>query len=50
MGHLTYVILKLVSNLVADLNIVSNPEFFTRFCTSSHVFDAKNNKERAIFY
>ena len=35
-GALTYVVLKTVSSLMADFNVVSNPDFFILFCTSSH--------------
>ena len=37
---------------MADFNVVSNPDFFILFCTSSHTgtFFAKNIIERVIFY
>ena len=51
MGALTYVILKTLSSLMADWNVVSNPEFFMLFRTSSHIFLCeKNTSECAIFY
>ena len=50
MGALTYVVLKSFSSLTADWNVVSNPEFFILFQTSSHIFCAKNMSECAIFY
>ena len=42
-------VLKTVSSLMADLNVVSNPEFFMFFRTSSYIFGAKNISERSIF-
>ena len=51
MGPLTYVVLKTVPSLIADLNVVSNPGFFIFFPTSSlHIFGAKNTSVGAIFY
>ena len=50
MGALTYVILKTLSSLMADWNVVSNPEFFMLFRTSSHIFSVKNISECAISY
>ena len=35
---------------MADLNVVSNPEFFMLFRTRSYIFRAKNTNECAIFY
>ena len=49
MGAFTYVVLKMASSLMADWNVVSNPEFFMLFHTSSHIFRAKNMTECAIF-
>ena len=45
MGAFTYMVLKAVSSLMADWNVVSSPESFILFRTSSHIFFAKN-----IFY
>ena len=53
MGPLTYVVLKTVSSLIADLNVVSNPGFFIFFShklSSHHIFGAKNTSVGAIFY
>ena len=50
MRPLTYVVLKTVSSLMADCNVVSNPEFFKLFRTSSRTFCAKNISECAILY
>ena len=50
MGALSFVVLKTVSSLMSDCNVVSNPEFFMLFRTSSHMFCAKNISECAIFY
>ena len=43
-------VLKMVSSLLADWNVVSNPEFFMLFRTSSHIFSVKNISECAISY
>ena len=43
-------VLKMVSSLMADWNVVSNPEFFMLFRTSSHIFSVKNISECAISY
>ena len=48
MGTLTYVVLKRVSSLMADWNVISNPEFFMLFHTSCHIFGAKSTSECAI--
>ena len=50
MGALTYVVLKTVSSVMADWNVVNNPEFFVPFHTSSHIFCGKNMGKCAIFY
>ena len=50
MTSLTYVVLKTVFSLTADWNVVSNPEFFMLFRTSSHIFCAKNISDCAIFH
>ena len=50
MRALTYAVLKMVFSLMADWNVVSNPEFFILIHTSSHIFCAKNISECAIFY
>ena len=48
MEPLTYVVLKTASSVMADLNVVSNPEFMF-FCTSSHIFGAKNTVNVPFF-
>ena len=50
MRALTYAVLKTVFSLMADWNLVSNPEFFILIHTCSHIFCAKNISECAIFY
>ena len=50
MRALTYAVLKMVFSLMADWNVVSNPEFFILIHTSSHIFCAKNISECTIFY
>ena len=45
MGPLTYVVLKTVSSVMANFNVVRNPRFFMMFWTSFHVFDDKNTNE-----
>ena len=49
MGALTYVVLKTVFSLMADWNVVSNPEFFMLCHTTSHILCAENTSECAIF-
>ena len=49
-GPLTYVVLKTVSSLMADWNVVSNPKFLMLFHASSYIFGIKNVTECAIFY
>ena len=34
---------------MADLNVVSNPEFFILFHINSHIFGAKNTSDCANF-
>ena len=50
MGPLTYVVLKTVSSVMANFNVVSNPRFFMMFGTSFRIFDAKNTNEYVIYY
>ena len=50
MRALTHAVLKTVFTLMADWNVVSNPEFFILIGTSSHIFCANNVSECAIFY
>ena len=50
MGALTYVVLKTAPSLMADWNVVNNPQFFKLFRTSSHIFCTKNISKCAIFY
>ena len=47
---MTYVVLKMISSLMADLNVFSNLEFFRLFRTSFNIFDTKNTSECAILY
>ena len=47
---LTYVVLKTVSSLMANCNVVKNLELFTLFGTNSHIFHAKNISECVTFY
>ena len=51
MGALTYVVLKTVSSLMADWNVVNNLDWvFVMFHTSSHISCAKKMSACAIFY
>ena len=52
MGALTYVVLKTVSILMADWNVVSNPilSILCCFAQAFHIFCAENISECAIFY
>ena len=43
-------VLKMVSSLMADWNVVSNPEFFMLFHTSSQIFSVENISECVISY
>ena len=46
MGPLTYVFLKMISSVMADLNVIV--KFFMLFRTSPHVFVAENTSECVI--
>lgn len=46
MGLLTYVFLKMISSVMADLNVIV--KFFMLFRTSAHVFVAENTSECVI--
>ena len=49
MGALTYVVLKTVFSLMADWNVVSNPEFFMLCRTTSHILCAENTSQVTFF-
>ena len=50
MGPLTDVVVKTVSSLMADENVVGNPKLFMLCHTSSDIFGAKNISEYAILH
>ena len=49
MGALTYMVLKMVSSLMTDWNVDSNPKFFILFYTSSHIFVLKISVNMSLF-